>query len=134
MNPEIIAPDVQCSMVCEDVRNEISGQQTLVGVISVVPAPTAPVAFFRLCVWTRWCNGNGAFTQKTLLLHPENEDEIASAEVRFQVNGLDSHATNVNVFGGLQLPVFGTYHVEIHLDGELRLRYPVAVVPVRQSS
>jgi len=134
MSPEFLLPDLQSSLLCEDVRNEISGQQTLVGVISVIPVPTIPVAFVRLCVWTRWCNGNGVFTQKTLLLHPEDEQEIAKAEVRFKLDGMDGHATNVNLFGGLQLTAYGTYHVEIHLEGELRLRYPFTVVPIHKTS
>jgi hypothetical protein len=36
--------------------------------------------------------------------------------------------TNVNLFAGVQFQQFGIHHVEILLDGELILRYPLPVV------
>jgi hypothetical protein len=50
--------------------------------------------------------------------------------VEFHLPSLEAHATNVHVFGGLQLQKFGIYTIEIKIDGELRLRFPLPVVPV----
>jgi hypothetical protein len=125
---EQIFPDLQAAVLCEDVRNEASGQQTLVGIISAIPAPATPVGFFKLCLWARWTGGSGTFTQQSFLLNADDEKPLISAEVRFSLNNLESHATNVNVFGGVQFPSFGIYHAEIHLDGELKLRFSFPVV------
>ena len=38
---EVIPPDLQATVACEDVRTEISGQQTLVGVFGMIPAHAA---------------------------------------------------------------------------------------------
>ena len=46
----LIAPDLQAAVFCEDVRAEISGQQTLVGVSGVIPAHALPIGFFKLCL------------------------------------------------------------------------------------
>jgi len=43
---------------------------------------------------------------------------------------MNAHATNVHFFGGVQFQKFGTYHVEILLDEELRLRIPLPVIQV----
>jgi len=126
----LILPDLQACMVCEDVRAEISGQQTLVGVVTVIPAPMLPVAFFKLCLWTRWCGGQGTFTQRSLILSSENEQILAESRVEFSLGELEANATNVHVFGGVKFERFGIHHVEIHLDDELRLRIPLPVVQI----
>ncbi|MDD5201385.1 MAG: hypothetical protein PHC88_16465, partial [Terrimicrobiaceae bacterium] len=81
-----ILPDLQASILCEDVRAEMSGQQTLVGVITVIPAPMLPVAFFKLCLWSRWCGGEGTFIQRSLIISSENEQILAESRVEFRLN------------------------------------------------
>lgn len=129
--PEDILPDLQACVICEDVRQEASGQQTLVGVLGVIPAPVVPIGFLKLCLWTRWCGGMGKFTQRSLILTPDDENPIAESQVEFNLPGLDSHATNVHVFGGIQFQKHGIYTVEVRVDGELRLRIPLPVISVQ---
>lgn len=126
-----ISPDLQATVLCEDVRTELSGQQTLVGVINVVPAPTVPIGFFKLCLWSRWCGGVGEFLQSSFILGCDDDRPIAQSEVKFSLAELESHVTNVHVFGGVQFPKYGIYHVEIHLDGELKLRFPLPVLQIQ---
>jgi hypothetical protein len=52
MEETAILPDLQSAVLCEDVRCEINGMQTLVGVINVIPAPTLPINCMRLCIWS----------------------------------------------------------------------------------
>ncbi len=125
-----ILPDLQAALLCEDVRAEISGQQTLIGVVTAIPAPMMPVAFFKLCLWSRWCGGEGTFVQRSLILSSDQEQILAESRVEFTLNELESHATNVHVFGGVKFEHFGVHHVEIHLDDELKLRFPLQVVQV----
>jgi len=129
MSDEIL-PDLQACVLCEDVRQEASGQQTLVGIIGVIPSPVMPIGFFKLCLWTRWCGGEGNFTQQSAILNPDDDEPIAESEVEFLLPALDAHATNVHVFGGVQFPKHGIYTIEVKLDGELRLRFPLPVVSV----
>lgn len=130
MTAESILPDLQAAVLCEDVRAELSGQQTLVGVIGAIPTPSLPIGFFKLCLWTRWCGGNGDFIQTCLIYDPEEDHAIAQAEVPFSLADLNAHATNVHFFGGVQFQKYGTYHLEIQLDGEIRLRIPLPVIQV----
>ena len=134
MNLTSIPPDLQATVLCEDVRTELSGQQTLVGVINVIPAPTVPIGFFKLCLWTRWCGGAGEFLQTSFILGSEDDKPIAQSEVKFSLPELESHVTNVHVFGGVQFPQYGIYHVEIRLDGELKIRFPLPVLQIQQKA
>src|ERR1700748_562706 len=125
MEPDAILPDLQSCVLCEDVRCEINGMQTLVGVINVIPAPALPVNALRLCIWSRWCSGSGKFRQKSRIIGVDEQQVLAQAEVEFELREMEGHATNVHYFGGVRL-----HHVEIFLEDELRLRFPLPVVKV----
>jgi hypothetical protein len=130
MEETAIPPDLQSAVLCEDVRCEINGMQTLVGVINVIPAPALPINCMRLCIWSRWCSGSGKFRQKSRILGVDEQQVLAQAEVEFELREMEGHATNVHYFGGVQFQQFGMHHVEIFLENELRLRFPLPVVRI----
>lgn len=130
MSEEPILPDLQSCLLCEDVRCEFNGMQTLVGVVNVIPAHSLPVNCLRLCIWSRWCSGSGKFRQKSRIVGADEQQVIAQAEVEFELKEMEGHATNVHCFGGVQFQQFGLYHVEIFLENELRLRFPLPVVRI----
>jgi hypothetical protein len=122
-------PDLQASFACEDVRVEASGAHTIVGIVNFIGAPALPIQVIKLCIWTRWSSGVGQFEQVTRLLGPDEETLLAPPAVtKFHLNNEESHTTNVNIFGGLQFKEQGAHHVEILLDGEMKLHYPLRVV------
>jgi hypothetical protein len=129
LSEKYVLPNCQASVLCEDIRREITGMQTLVGVINAVPAPQVPIGFMKLCLWTRWCNGIGQFKQTAKLLDPA-EKVLGESSVEFQLKDMEVMATNVNLFGGIQFKEYGVYHVEILVDDQLIIRYPVPVVKV----
>ncbi len=130
MDPNAILPDLQSCVLCEDVRCEINGMQTLVGVLNVIPATALPINCFRLCIWTRWCSGSGSFHQKSRIVGADEQQVLAQAEVQFELKEMEGHATNVHYFGGVQFQQFGMHHVEIFLENELKLRFPLPVVRI----
>ena len=125
---ETVSPDLQATVACEDARMEINGSQTLVGVINAIFAPQVPVRLLKFCLWTRWSGGYGRFLQRARVLAPDEEKVICENEVSFDLNHIESHATNVHFFPGVQFDVYGAYHVEIYLGEDLKMRYPLCVV------
>jgi len=121
-------PDLQASFACEDVRVEASGSHSIVGIINFIGAPALPIQLIKLCIWTRWSSGIGDFEQTTRLVGPDEETVLASATTIFRLTHEESHTTNVNVFGGVQFSQPGAHHVEIILDGEMKLRFPLRVM------
>jgi hypothetical protein len=130
LDPESVLPDLQASVICEDVRQELNGMQTLVGIINLIPARMLPVALLKLCVWTRWCSGLGRFRQNARILGVDDQHVLAESQIDFELKELEGHVTNVNLFTGVQFQQYGLHHVEIMLDQELRLRYPLPVIQV----
>ena len=100
----MILPDLQSAVLCEDVRCEINGMQTLVGVLNVIAAPALPINYLRLCIWTRWCSGTGKFRQRSRIVGVDEQQLIAQAEVEFILKEMEGHATNVHYFGGVHVP------------------------------
>src|SRR5258708_33790237 len=97
MEANNVLPDLQASILCEDVRQEVNGLQTLVGVINVLPTPTLPVGLLKLCLWTRWCGGFGKFRQTSRILDVAEVQLMAEAAMKFMLTELDGHVTNVTV-------------------------------------
>src|SRR5207247_5571498 len=126
METDVILPDLQSCVLCEDVRCEFNGMQTLVGVVNVIPAQALPVNCLRLCIWSRWCSGSGRFRQKSRIVGADEQLVIAQAEGEFEMKEMEGHATNVHYFGGVQFQQFGLHHVESFLEDELRWRFTFA--------
>ena len=71
MTPTRILPDLQCSLLCEEVRQEANGNFFLVGVIDFVRVPQLPITAFKLSVFNRWTAGVGMFTESVRLIAPD---------------------------------------------------------------
>src|SRR5204862_6919727 len=132
MAPNVMLRVLQSAVICEDVRCELNGMQTLVSVLSVIPAPSLPINYIPLGIWTRWCSGSGKFRQKSRLVGVDEQQVVAQADVEFVLKEMEGHATNVHYFGGVQFQQYGMHHVEIYLENELRLRFPLPVIQVQQ--
>ncbi len=122
-------PDLQCSVLCDDVRQENNGKFILIGLFDSLRLRALPSGH-RLCVVNRWCCGVGTFKQLTRFVGPDGVDPIAvGREVEIKLNAQEQTATSVEVFLNPVFKTPGVHWVEILLDGQLRLRYPLVVVP-----
>src|SRR2546423_15601720 len=128
MNPTRILPDLQCSLVCEEVRQEVTGNFFLVGVINFIRVPQVPVVAFKLALFNRWTAGIGQFTETARLIAPDQTTVLRKGEVKFTLQDAALHATNVTLFGQVEFKTAGTYYVEVLVDDVMKLRYPVPVI------
>ena len=126
-----ILPDLQCSLLCEDIRQEASGNFILVGVLNFVRVPQLPVTAFKICVFNRWTAGVGQFTESVRLMAPDQMTVLRKGEVKFALQDPNHNATNVSVFGQVEFTTAGVYFVEVLVDDVMKLRYPLPVVLVK---
>ena len=137
MNATRILPDLQCSLLCEDIRQEINGNFILVGVINFLRVPQLPVVALKLSVFNRWTAGVGQFVESTRLIAPDQTTVLRKGEVKFVLQDAALHATNVSVFGQVEFKTAGAYYVEVLVDDVMKLRYPIPVIhappPQKQS-
>ena len=127
MNPSRILPDLQCSLLCEEVRQEINGSFILLGVLNYVGVPQVPVSAQKICVFNRWTAGFGNFIQTVRLIAPDQTTVLRKGELKFALSDPAAHATSVVVWGQVEFAKPGVYFVEVLVDDVMKLRYPLAL-------
>ena len=120
-----ILPDLQASLLCEEVRQEANGNFFIVGVINFLWVPQLPIVAGRLCVFNRWTAGIGQFTETIRFIAPDQTTVLRTGEMKFELREPGLHSTNVMVFGQIEFKVAGTYFIEVLVDDVMKLRYPV---------
>src|SRR2546421_8789711 len=130
MQPSRILPDLQCSLLCEDVRQEVTGNFFLVGVVNFIRVPQVPITAHRLLFFNRWTAGVGEFLQTIRLIAPDQVTELGKVETKFALGEPSAHAINVAFFGNVTLNAAGIYFVEVLVDSVMKIRYPLPVMVV----
>ena len=130
MNATRILPDLQASLLCEEVRQESNGNFFLIGVVNFIRVPQLPVVAGRLCVFNRWTAGIGQFTECIRLVAPDQTTVIRKGEMKFELRDAALHTSSVMVFGQVEFKTAGTHFVEVLVDDVMKLRYPIPVVHV----
>lgn len=131
MNPARILPDLQSSLLCEDVRQEVTGNFILIGVMGLIRVPQLPVTAGRICVFNRWTAGVGQFTESVRIVAPDQSTVLRKSEVKFALQDPAHHATNLSVLAQVEFKTPGIYWVEVLVDDVMKLRYPLPVVVVQ---
>jgi len=112
-----ILPDLQCSLLCEEVRQEVNGNLFLIGVVTG-----------RICVFNRWAAGIGQFNETVRLISADQTTVLSKSELKFELRDPAMSATNVTFFAQVKFETAGTYYVEVLVDDVMKLRYPVPVI------
>ena len=125
-----ILPDLQCSLLCEEVRQEVNGNLFLIGVLHYLRVPQLPITAARICVFNRWTAGIGQFNENVRLIAPDQSTVVSKGESKFELRDPAMSATNVMFFGNVKFETAGTYYIEVLVDDVMKLRYPLPVVVV----
>ena len=124
-----IKPNLQFSILCDDVRREDNGKLILLGLFEVIGSEKYPAVHPKLFVVNRWCKGEGSFSQKVRVVNSsDNRAVLETEDQRFSLKGIDSNHTAISEFNNIKFPAAGKYWVEVLLNGELVLNYPMMLV------
>ena len=128
-----IKPNLQFSVLCDDVRQENNGKFMLIGIFEAINAKKFPTTHPELFVVNRWCKGEGSFTQKIRIMNSKTKAIVFQTDEQpFELADIDRHHTLISRFNNLAFPNPGKYWMEIFLDGELVLNYPVLLNEIKQ--
>ena len=132
---QLMLPDLQSSLICDDVRQERNGKFMLIGLFDAIGVPQLPMRYPRLFAVTRWCSGEGNFIQHTRILKPDQGTVlIEGKDIAVKLPSPEASATNVEMFVNIHFDQAGTHWMEILLNGDLKIRYPLRVNLVASSS
>jgi len=123
-----MVPDLQSSLICDDVRQESNGKFMLIGLFDAVWSPHFPLTVPKLCLVNRWCSGQGDFTQQIRIFMPDQKTLLVGGRpVPVHLSSPEVTATNVEMFINITFQQTGTYWVEVLLGDDLKIRYPLRV-------
>ena len=114
--------------MCEEIRQEITGNFMLIGIINFLRVPQLPVVALKLGLFNRWTAGIGQFTESVRFIAPDQTTVLRKGEVKFTLQDPSINATNVTLFGQVEFKTAGVYFVEVLVDDVMKLRYPIPVV------
>lgn len=121
-------PDLQASILCDDVRQERNGKFILIGIFDGLMQPPDKTVCAKICLVNRWCTGTGEFTQLSRIMAPDGITVVGEGRpVPIRLANNIQVATTVEVFINLDFPEAGIYWIEVLLDKQLRMRYPLHV-------
>jgi hypothetical protein len=123
-----ILPDLQASLMCEEIRQEANGNLMLIGVLQVIRVPSLPVGAPRLFVYNRWTSGVGQFTETTRLVAPDQTTVLRTQNAKFGLQDAGQSAINVTLFGNVEFATAGIYYIEVLIDDVMKIRAPLPVV------
>lgn len=125
-------PDLQACLLCDDVRQERNGKFILIGLFDVINANQYPLVFPRMCLVTRWCNGEGEYRQLSRLIKPDQKTVIAKGQsIPVKLPGTEAVVTNVEFFINITFTESGVHWIEVLLDNDLKMRFPLRVTPLQ---
>src|SRR3974377_646339 len=120
MQPTRILPDLQCLLLCEEIRQEVTGNFMLIGVINFIRVPQLPVVAFQLSLFNRWTAGVGQFTETVRFIAPDQTTLLRKGEAKFTLQDAALHATNFTIFRQVEFKTAGTYYIEVLVDDVMK--------------
>lgn len=128
-------PDLQACLLCDDVRQERNGKFILIGLFDAINSSQYPLVFPRICLVNRWCGGEGEYHQLSRLLKPDQKTVIVQGQlIPVKLPNAEVIATNVEVFINITFPEAGVYWIEVLLDNDLKIRYPLRAASIPSSA
>lgn len=126
-NADTIEPSLLFSVLCDDIRREDNGKFMLIGLFETIGAKKFPAIHPSLYVMNCWISGLGTFKQRSRLLGKDGKLLAEDKETTFQLKDLKSKHRIIARFNNLKFDMPGEYAVEVLLNGELKVRYPLVV-------
>jgi hypothetical protein len=129
-------PTLLCSLVAEDIlRGTDPGDPrlTIFGVLRSIYASRFPAIHGRLTVFDTWLGAeHGTFTEKVRLLSPDGSEVIGEASTELTLEAGQTFQA-ISHFRNLVFLAPGEHQVQVLLDGQEMIRYPLSVVHLLES-
>jgi len=124
---ELIKPTLLFSVLCDDVRREHNGKFILIGLFETIGTKKFPAVHPVLYVMNCWISGLGMFRQRSRIIAKDGKVLAEDKESSFILKDLKSKHRIIARFNNLKFDTPGEYSVEVLLDGELKVRYPLLI-------
>ncbi len=125
-------PELQFSILCDDVRQEKNGKFLFIGSFNLVAVQKFPVLYSVFHIANQWCAGEGQFKEQSRVVDEDNKVVVASPEVSFKLADFYASHFVISRFERTKFEKPGKYSIEVILNGELFRRFPFNVVQLKK--
>jgi len=113
-----IKPKLNFTILCDDVRPELGGKFSLMGLFECIYSNSFPTLHPRFAIVNEWTGGKGEFVVKIRLLAPDQEQVLSETESRLTLHNEKQRHRDISVRLNSSFKVPGTYWIETLLDEE----------------
>jgi hypothetical protein len=118
-------PKLSYTLLCDDVRHELGGKFSLMGLFESIYANHFPAIHPRFAIVNEWTGGKGEFKVRIRLLSTNKQDVLSESEAALSLFSETQKHRDISVRFNTTFPSPGTYWIEMLLDSER-----VALVPL----
>ena len=118
MGSNKIKPRLSYTLLCDDVRQEMGGKFSLMGLFESIYANVFPAIHPRFAIVNEWSGGKGDFMVKIRLLSPNKEEVLSESEARISLFNETQRHRDISVRFNTTFSSPGTYWIETLLDEE----------------
>jgi len=123
MTNDVKRPVLQFSIPCLELETE-DRPPVFSYVFYELPYPNSPVSFY---IANGWSNGYGSFVQEIVIKKPSGSVFVSTGKQDFELKNTNTPQLMVNFFKDMQFSEFGDYIVEVYLNEEKVIEYPIIV-------
>ncbi len=113
-----IKPRLSYTLLCDDVRQELGGKFSLMGLFESIYANAFPAVHPRFAIVNEWTGGKGDFTFKIRLLAPNKEEILSESEAKISLYAETQRHRDISLRFNTTFSAPGTYWIEMLLDNE----------------
>jgi len=127
-----VKPALVYTILCDDVRQEIGGKFSLMGLFETISAGSFPAVHPRFAIMNEWSGGRGEFTANIRVLAPDRKTVISESEAKLALFNETQHHRDISLRFNTTFSSPGTYWVEMLLDNEQIALVPLPVQQINQ--
>jgi hypothetical protein len=125
-----IEPRLSYTLLCDDVRQEMGGKFSLMGLFESISSHSFPALHHRFAIMNEWTGGKGDFTIRIRLLTPDQEQVLSESETKLSLFSETQRHRDISIRYNTSFKVPGTYWIETLLDGERVGLTPLLLQPI----
>lgn len=127
-------PNLNFTLLCDDVRQEAGGKISLMGIFENVFASHFPAIHPRLATVSEWAEGTGEFEATLRIISPDRKTIIRETISRLKLGDSRYKHRDISIHLNLEFKEPGTYWIETYLDGLLVNSVPLRVILMKEKS
>lgn len=125
-----IKPKLNYTILCDDVRQEMGGKFSLMGLFESIYANTFPAVHPRFAIVNEWTGGKGEFQLKIRLLSSTKKEVLSESEASMNLYSETQRHRDISVRFNTTFAAPGTYWIEMLVDGQQAGLVPLPVQTV----